>query len=472
MLERQAPDRTLACMADPGTAPAENPGASAGATDPASHGTLDGSGVGARVGTGGVGGWSRIWAPAFGLALAIRLAFAGLAPGRPAADGFFYDQYARLLLQGAGYVNLDGSPAIRWMPGWPAVLSTLYRVFGDAPVVAMTANALFDAATAGLVAVLGARLFGATTGRSAGLLYALWPGMVYYVGTFFVEPLFNLLFTGALLLLAIAAEANVRRTAWFAAAGVALGLCTWVKAEPPTLAPALIFFVWRVRASGADFVRQALAVGLLAGLLIAPWTIRNYQTFGRFIPTSASGAISAHLSNHPGAHGGQDFLLNRQLQARYKGRTSAETTMNRYDAGFRDAWQFARDHPREQVAIFGSKLVITYGGDAQGARTLRGSGPPEQWHVAPATWRALTRLANSWWFAMLGLAALGTATLARWPRGAGALLLGPVATWLALHVLFLAGQRYHAPQVPELAVVAAVGIDRARALWASFRARR
>jgi 4-amino-4-deoxy-L-arabinose transferase-like glycosyltransferase len=394
-----------------------------------------------------------------GLAVALRLAVAAWAPGLPGADGALYHQYARILAAGGGYVNLDGSPAIRWMPGWPALLSLLYRVFGDAPRVGMLAGALFDGAAAGLVALLGARLFGAATGRRAGLAYALWPGMIAYAATLFVEPLFNLLWVAALALLAAAGSADRRRAGLFAAAGLALGLCTWVKAEPPTLGPALLLYLWRVRRSGTDFARAALAVGGVAAAVVAPWTLRNYLAFERFIPTAASGAIGAQLANRPGASGGQDFAANRALQQRYRGRNSAETTLNRYDAGFRDAWAFAREHPAEQLAIVASKLRITYGGDHQALRTMRNAARrrPQALALAPGPYAALVAATDACWFALLGLAALGLLTLRRWPRGAGVLVLGPLVTWLALHVAFLGGQRYHAPQVPELALLAGCG---------------
>ena len=59
----------------------------------------------------------RIALAVFAAALVIRLLFVAWSPGALVADGFFYHNYAIFLLDGAGYVNLDGSPAIRWMPG-------------------------------------------------------------------------------------------------------------------------------------------------------------------------------------------------------------------------------------------------------------------------------------------------------------------------------------------------------------------
>ncbi len=103
----------------------------------------------------------------FAAAAAIRVAFALLSPGIALSDGRFYHMHAAVLLDTGLYLNGDGSPAIRWMPGWPALLALLYNVFGVIPRVGMLACALLDAATAAAIASLGARLFGRSAGASA-----------------------------------------------------------------------------------------------------------------------------------------------------------------------------------------------------------------------------------------------------------------------------------------------------------------
>jgi hypothetical protein len=95
----------------------------------------------------------------FGGAFLLRLAFVLWAPGEPSADGIFYHAYGDSIARGWGYIDVDGSPVVRWMPGWPLLLGGLYRLFGTSTLVAMLANAVLDAVTALLVGVLGARLF-------------------------------------------------------------------------------------------------------------------------------------------------------------------------------------------------------------------------------------------------------------------------------------------------------------------------
>jgi len=396
----------------------------------------------------------------FAAAFLLRLAFVLWAPGEPAADGIFYRAYAEHIARGWGYVDLDGSPVVRWMPGWPLLLGALYRVFGSITLVATLANTVFDAATAALVAALGARLFRRRVGLVAGGLYACWPGMVFLCATHMSEPLFNLLLVGTLLLVVVACEAGSRRTARFAAAGLCLGSAALVKAEPLVMSPAILLALWQARRSRADFARAGAAVFLATAAVLTPWTIRNYVEFDRFLPTAASGGIGVYLANHPGATGGQDLRTNRALQQRFRRENAALTAIARNDAGWRDAWAFVRAHPDEELRIVANKLRITYLGDARGAKLVRGLGPEKSWHLGAGAWRRLQLTSDSYWFAMLGLALVGLGTLRSWkPGSALLLLLGVLAPWFCLHVVLLGGPRYHVPQIPALALLAARGVD-------------
>lgn len=402
---------------------------------------------------------ARPWLWVFALAAVLRVGFALWAPGEPHADGRFYHMHAAVLHDTGRYLNDDGSPAIRWMPGWPALLAALYSVFGISPRVGMLACGVLDAGTAALTTLLGARLFGRGAGVLAGLLYALWPGAIYYAGTLFTEPVFNPLLVATLLLIAHG-RPGPARPALEIGAGVCFALAAYLKSEPLALAPALLFAIWRFDPEPRAFARRSLALLGTAVLLISPWTLRNYLVFDRFIPTSASGGVVVQLANRPGASGGQDFHLQRELQRRYRGANRAETTINRNDVGWGEARRFALTNPREQLSIVARKFRLTYGGDVQAARTIRGTGPPDPWHVAPESFRRLARVANTWWWTCLALALLGATGFRRWSRGTAALLFAPLATLASLHAIFLGGQRFHMPELPLYALLASQGILR------------
>ena len=402
----------------------------------------------------------RAVAVLFAAALGVRLAFVLWAPGVPTGDGFLYHLYAKSIAAGDGYTNLDGSPGILWMPGWPAYLAALYRVFGDAGRVALLSNAALGAATAVLVATLGVRWFGRRAGLVAGWLYALWPGVVYYTATFFTETTFSFLLASTLALLAAGADARRRRAVWFAAGGLALGLCAMVKAEPLALAPVVLLLVFSACRGAGDFARLAVVTFAATAAVILPWSIRNYAVFGRVIPTSVNGGFVAYLGNHRGATGGGDFAFATWYWGQHQRETAAESNIAAGAAGWRDAWNFVRENPGEELRILGRKVALTYTSDAQGATLVRGAGPDEdQWLISRTAWRRLSAVADAWWFAVLPLAAVGLATFGTWPRPAAILLPGLVGTWFALHLVFLGGARFHVPEVLAYALLAGRGVE-------------
>ncbi len=394
-------------------------------------------------------------------AFALRLGFVLWAPGQPTGDGIFYSLYARDLALGKGYVNLDGSPAVRWMPGWPLLLAGVYAVFGELPKAGMILNAVLSALTAVGAGILGSRLVSERVGLQSGLFYACWPGVIYFCATTYTETLFVFLFVSTLVALLCGSQSEGwRRGGWFAASGITLGLCALVKAEPLALSLVIVPFLASIRSSPRELLRNAAIVFTLAGAVLLPWVVRNYAEFDRFIPTSASGGAIFHLGNHYGATGGNDRFFARAYMYHHRRATSAEGSIARNEAGWSDTWQFVRQHPREELRILVNKLKLTYQGDDGGADLVRGFGGPENWHVTPEVWERLASFANVAWFGFLALALLGLTSLRAWRREGRILVFGVLATWLLVHLAFLGGTRFHLVEVPLYAVLAACGTER------------
>ena len=308
----------------------------------------------------------------FGIALVLRVAFVLWAPAGLVSDADYYHGHALALMNGNGYTNADGSPAILWMPGWPAFLAGLYAIFGPAVRVAQFANALLGAGTAVIVCALGSRLFDRRTGWVAGILWAIWPGVLFYTAVLFSEVLFAALLGGAILLLVNAARAPGRRVPWLAAAAVSLTLALWVRSEPLAFLPV---FAWFLARSGGSWRRGALEAGAIAAVMligISPWTLRNAQAFGRFIPTSANGGSVFYEGNHAGAPGGNDLPAMLEFRARFAHLPLGEGDVERGAAGWREGLDFVRENPGEALIIAGRKLRVTYAmaAIAGGVRTV------------------------------------------------------------------------------------------------------
>jgi hypothetical protein len=407
-------------------------------------------------------GWTpaKLSAAIVGAALLLRLGFVLWAPGQLSGDALYYHAAAVALSQGAGYVELDGSPSIRWMPGWPVLVSALYRAADAQPVVAMGFNALAGAATVAFLIRLGMLWFGAACGLWAGTLYAIWPGNIYYTATLMTEPVFNALLVGCLLTFALAMRARgFALWGWIALSGFAFSSAAIVKAETWVLLPVLLAFGWK-GLSREHRLRVAVLFALTASVWSVPWTLRNYAEFDRFVPTTATGGANAWLGNHPGASGGQAIIEMRAFMDRHRSETSAQTLFAASATGWREAAAFFRDHPGEAFANLGRKLVLTYSSDGHGARLLRGVGVGRVGFIPETQRRALERIADIYWGAIALAVIAGLPGLRSVSPESRIVLCGVPLCWLAVHLVFLGGPRFHVPETPVYALIASLAIVR------------
>ena len=135
----------------------------------------------------------RRWLVALGLiSLAARVASALLLSTVPSGDFSWYDQRAVGLAAGLGYQQ-DGVPTSFWPPGWPFVLSLVYRLFGQSWLAGTLLNALLGAAICLLTYLVARRLVGQVQARVAGLLVALFPSQILFTNLLGTEVLFTVL---------------------------------------------------------------------------------------------------------------------------------------------------------------------------------------------------------------------------------------------------------------------------------------
>jgi uncharacterized membrane protein len=102
-------------------------------------------------------------------------------------------------------------------------MALVYWLADTTPHAIPLANALFGSATAALVGRIGMSIFDLRTGLIAGLVYALWPGPIYYCATYFSETAFNFVLVCLLAVTMLIGPATSRRLLLCAAAGGLVG---------------------------------------------------------------------------------------------------------------------------------------------------------------------------------------------------------------------------------------------------------
>lgn len=229
-------------------------------------------------------------------------------------DQLSYDRLAVSLLAGRGYsfpiswwpATEPSMPTSFWSFLYPLYLAAVYGVVGYHPMVARILQGLITAPlTAWLLYRLGRRLFSPMVGLAAAGISAIYIYFIYYQAALMTEPFYIAAILGAFF---VALEIGERPT-WgkWAALGILLGTAVLLRQAFLLFVPFLLgWLAWKVRRR----LRwgHLLTVLLLMASLMAPWTVRNYLVFGRFVLLNTNAGFTFFWANHP-IHGTYSALL-------------------------------------------------------------------------------------------------------------------------------------------------------------------
>ena len=342
----------------------------------------------------------------------------------------------------------------RKAPLYPLLIAAIYALFGEHGMLVLLVQCLLHVGTCLLVYDLGRRMFNERTGIIAATVCALHPLMLRYAADLQLEALLTFLFTLTLWLMQRFLERPSLRTG--ALAGAAAGLASLTKAVVvlyPALFAAVLVGValWprrRVERTGPPWA-GLFALFLAMGLVIAPWTIRNYRATGHPILIS-SGLSDAFLRGYVFSR--LDYALLRKPPY-----TDAENEVNElFRSLARNAgteWQ-RNEYETDQILNRAAKAKLL----AEPEQFLRkfAVGLFAFWYEM--TSRANSLLVGSLALVTWGFAWIGWSRARREGRPAWGLVLPALYLNIFLAALLALG-RYSAPIMPGLLVVAAYGVD-------------
>jgi len=249
----------------------------------------NGARVGDSVGRGHVFGVHGSRAAAAVAAVAVLAALAArLATGpHPIDDAFITFRYARNLAEGVGLVYNPGEWVLgTTAPLWALVLAGAYRVgLTDLPTVASSISAVCDAASAGLLVLLGLRIGWNLRGAvCVGLAWALNPMSIAFAVGGMETSLFVLLVLSALTL---GARGKMRVASVVAGAGVAV--------RPESALVAVTIVGWTLLRQRRD-LPVALAGSMLPPMALCAALVVMY---GSPVPNSVAAKQVAYQMSSP-----------------------------------------------------------------------------------------------------------------------------------------------------------------------------
>jgi 4-amino-4-deoxy-L-arabinose transferase-like glycosyltransferase len=224
--------------------------------------------------------------------------------------GYETGRIARSIASGQGFSSpLHGSSGpTAWLPPiYPYVLAGIFKIFGiysdNSALVAYTLNSLFSALTCLTIFSIGCKTFGPKVAAWAGWSWAFFPYAVFWsVGWVWAISLSAFLFSLAFLV-ALYLEHCAGPKAWLGF-GLLWGL---IALTDTALLSTLPFFIawlcYRLRQQRMPLSRAIGAFTVALMLVVSPWLVRNYLTFGEFIFIRSNLGVELHLGNYEGATG-------------------------------------------------------------------------------------------------------------------------------------------------------------------------
>ncbi|WP_296411327.1 glycosyltransferase family 39 protein [Zoogloea sp.] len=390
--------------------------------------------------------------PLIFLIFALTRAAVLLVPITPISDALWYVGAAARLSQGEGYSE-GGIATAYWPPGWPIVLALIFKTFGVSILAAQLFNLACSVLAGWLTLDLGRHLFRSEAAARLGLLLlAIYPNSIGYVPLMLTEVFYTtLLLAGCWLL--IARQSPASRVL----AGVIFGVATLTKAQSLLVIP-MIFGVAVLRSPMtikhvASSVARALTVVLVALLVVAPWSYRNYQVFGEWVFVSTNGGLTLLTGNNPSARGGyseKDPLvtgINRSVSAQLEVDKEAR----------RLAKEWIQENPGRFMELIPLKAFRLWGPDGESEWSFQAD---QERYAAHALWFRAVRYANQAYYICLmsGFLWAGFLLLSRKakltpPRFDWWLLPYTLALYPTLIAMVFSGQsRFHYPVMPFVAM--------------------
>jgi hypothetical protein len=247
---------------------------------------------------------------------------------------FLYEPLARNILEGRGFMRLDGEPVIACPPGYPLVLAGIFGFSHFLGLPEETAHSAFTLLSMGLtsafVFMLARSIWGTFPALISSLIWTTYPFALWFTKLSGSEIPFMVVFYGGVYLFWYAQLRKSHAWSLYFSSGLLVGLAMLIRPIAIGVGFVMGTILWLIRRDMKVSLRLFLIIMILLGNLVAilPWEIWAYFTTGKIVALSTNGTstISNGLtfaipldskSYRQGVNVSQDIeLLMRDFHAR------------------------------------------------------------------------------------------------------------------------------------------------------------
>jgi hypothetical protein len=270
---------------------------------------------------------------------------------------------AYALTEGHGFSDVFRKPTgpTAWLaPVYPSLLAGIFRLFGaftySSFLTAALLNCIFSAFAAVPLFFAARRVGGIGVAAFSAWLWALYPNGVMMPFEWIWDTSLSALLVATIVWATLELSESGKTIHWLAY-GALWGLALLTNPVLGILLPFLL--LWAALRHPHFWKRPALAI-LVAVLCCAPWTIRNYIQFHRFIPLRSNFPFELWIGNNDifdeHAVGGIQ-RITRFGEVRLYTQLGETAFMGEKS---KLAWDFIRTHPALEAQLTGRRITATW----------------------------------------------------------------------------------------------------------------
>lgn len=414
-----------------------------------------------RAPRGSLSGWwcnartSPFWV--FAVAFLLRLAYILIAHTykfKPDENDFSFGyemgRIGRAIATGRGFADPFGpqtGPTAWEPPLYPYLIAAVFRLTGVythlSALVLLTMNSIFSALTCIPIFLIARKCFNPRVAVWSAWGWALLPTVMYWCVRWVWETSLAALLLALIFWLALKLAEPEGMAAWIGF-GVLWAVAALANTSLLSFLPASGLWIWyrRWKQNQPSIVGVVLAAVLFAATT-APWLMRNYETFGKFIFIRSNFGAELRLGNGPGADGTWMFYLH-PTQSAFAMRQYEQMGEIAYVAERkREAMEFIREDYARFAWISFKRLVYYWAGRP---RSSFPSGLVD----------------NSAFLASSVLAFWGLGRALRQHQPGAWLFFWLILCYSAIYYFVYPHSRYRHPIEPEMAILIAYVISEAR----------
>ena len=368
--------------------------------------------------------------------------------------GFEMGRIGRAIASGRGFADpftLPTGPTAWEPPLYPYLIGGVFRLTGIythlSAFILLSINSLFSALTSIPIFLIARKCFSEKVAMWTAWTWAVLPSVMFWSTRWVWETSLAALLMTVIFWLTLALEDSEGAGPWIGF-GLLWGIAALTNTSLLSFLPASGLWAWYRRAKqGRRSFSGIVLAAIFFSATIAPWLVRNYEVFGKFIFVRSNFGAELRLGNGPDANGmwmqwlhpSQNVLEMR----RYQQLGEIEYVATRK----REAIDFIRESYGRFAWLSFKRFLYYWGG------LPRSSEIP-----------ALAPFKNSLFLASSVLAFWGLGRALRKKRPGAWLFLWLVVCYPAIYYFVLPHPRYRHPIEPELGILIVYVISEAEGL--------